>query len=254
MFMINFRLIPLFCFALAAGSAQATSTIGKVGTPVVKEGHRAVEARVGYTRDNENSNADQQLRSLQLFDYSFNDTHAMRIAVEQNKLHGDNVEHRAFGIEHWIQFFERRTAGWDGAIRLTYSHRDNDKRPSAAGIRLIGQGPLAHGWSWRQNLIFNRTIGAEQQSSFAFESRTALMRSMGVNPDGVVKSWQLGIESFNDVGRFNALHGYSEQDHQFGPVVNVGFARGINIHTGYRVGISKGATDHNYKLFTSVPF
>ena len=248
------RICLFLLFLVAPVATHAASPLGKVGTAIVKEGNRAVEGRVAYTRDHNNRTTDRRWQSLQLLDYSFNDTQAMRLITAQDKLHRDNVEHAAVSFEYWHQFIERRDHGWDGAVRLTYTHRDHDKRPSAAGIRFMAQGPLTNGWRWGQNLIFNRTIGAGQLSSFSFESRSTLIRTMSVTPDDFIKSWQLGAEIFNDFGRFNALHGYSEQDHQLGPVVNIAFARGVNIQTGYRFGISKAAANHSYKLFTSIPF
>ena len=239
---------------LTASAAMAASPIAKVGTASVVPGKRAIEHRIGYTRDESGTNDNRRLRMLELLDYSFNDTQAIRLITEQDKRHSDNVEHRGVGIEYWHQFFERRTDGWDGAIRLTYAQRDNDKRPNAASIRFMGQGPLAPKWSWRQNLIFSRSLGAEQQSSFAIEWRSTALRTMAVTPDNTLQTWQLGVEMFNDVGRLNSLHGYSEQDHQLGPVANFAFTGGVSVQLGYRAGISKGAANHSYKLFTSVTF
>lgn len=235
--------------------AQAASPLGNVGTARVDKGARSVEFRAGYTADGERRGVDERLQMRQHLDLGLTDWYALRLVSAQDKRQGDGVEHGSITIENRLQLIERREHGFDAGLRLSYVHRDGDKTPHEVDMRLMGMGPLgaAGNWEWRHNTVLEHDIGENSRSGMMLELRSQLTRKMDP-PLRWLSKLRAGMELFNDFGRLNALSGYHDQDHQFGPVLKAGLGDGVYIQTGYRAGLSDAAPDHLFKLFVGVGF
>lgn len=229
-------------------SAYAVSPISNVGSAGVTEGLLNVEARAGYTFDDEDAGSDQRLRTRQHIDYGFNDWYAGRIIFQQDKLSADNFEHVSVEYQNRIQLIEKSEYGWEGGFRLNYVQRDGDKSPNEVTMRFIANVPFAEVWEFRSDTVLGREVGADQEPGVAMELRHQVTRKIE-SPTPFITKLKLGAEMFNDFDKLNQQSGYSEQDHQFGPLIKANFAGGSYLQTGYRTGLSKSATDHSFRLF-----
>lgn len=228
-------------------SGYASSPISHVGGATVNEGQSSVEMRFGYTEDGGNTSDDRRLRMRQHFDYGFNDWYALRLITAQDKRDGDNLEHQAVTIENRFQLIEKRDYGWDGGIRLIYAQSDGDKTPHEIEMRFLAQVPIAKHWEFRHNTMIEHNIGNDAENGLLLEFRHQLMREIEA-PHHSLKSFDVGVEMFNDFGRLSELSGYSDQDHQFGPVIKGTFTNDLFFQTGYRAGISNGSANHVFSL------
>ena len=95
--------------------------------------------------------------------------------------------------------------------------------------------------------IIAHDIGEDAEDGASLEARFQVTREIS-------DTHRFGFETFNDFGNLTELAGYSEQSHQFGPVLKGKFGKGYAYETGYRAGISEGAADHNLKFFISKSF
>ena len=57
----------------------------------------------------------------------------------------------------------------------------------------------------------------------------------------------IGIEMFNDFGRFGDFGSFDNQGHQIGPMLG-GKVDGFKYEVRYLAGVSDGARDHNFGL------
>lgn len=232
----------------------AASPVGNVGTAKVDAGALSIEQRVGYSLDTPGDSGHKRLRMRQHIDYGWNDWYATRLVVEQNKLHGDNLEHASVTLENRFQLFEKASDGWDGGMRLMYSHRDGDKTPHEIDFRLMAGVPITDKWEWRNNIVLEHDVGENSQSGIMLELRNQITYKMETDNDYAMQYIRLGAEMFNDFGRLNDLSGYDDQEHQIGPVAKLSFDNGAYMQIGYRAGISQDSADHLFKLFIGKNF
>lgn len=234
--------------------AHAGSPTSNVGSTKVDKGVLYLDSRFGFTLAEDSGSNDSRLRLRQHVDYGFTDWYAFRILTAQDKRRGDNLEHSSFTLENRFQFIERSKHGWDGGVRLLYSHSDGDKTPHELDFRLMAQVPFGRDkkWEYRHNTIFEHDIGPDSRHGIILELRQKISKS--VTPPPYLKSLRFGIEMFNDFGRLRDTQGFNSQDHQIGPLLKASFKNGVYLQTGYRTAFSDDGTDHVIKLFLGRKF
>lgn len=251
---IVFLSSPLFvALVLWSLNANAASPVSNVGGTVVDKGVISSEFRFGYTEDDVTSSSNKRFRMRQHIDHGFNDWYAFRLLVAQDKRRNDNLEHQSFTVENRFQLIEARDYGWDGGFRLSYSHSDGDKTPHELEVRLVAETDIAEKWNFRHNTVIEHDVGADSEDGASVELRHRFIRKMDTDIP-YVKSWKLGVDMFNDLGRLRDLSGYDNQDHQIGPVASFAFDHGFAIQTTYRAGISSESVDNTFGLFLKKKF
>ena len=222
------------------------STISSVGGADVKKGKVSTGLRFGYSQDDEGSSQDNRLRSRVHVDYGLTDYYAARLVFSVDKRNADGIEADTLGIENRFHLLKSEEHGFDLGLRLNYSHKDGDKKPDTASVRVYQQVPI-NKWTIRFNEIFNHEVGEDSTGGIAFEMRSQAVYKVSDN-------LRVGLESFNDFGKLNEVSGYSAQEHEIGPVLKGKLGNGIGYEVGYRAGISDAAANHNMKLFFSKSF
>lgn len=236
-------MIPM---VFAASVAQA-STTGSVGSAAVTKDKTQVEARFGYSEADDSSSQDERFRSRVQIDHGFTDYYAARLVLQQDRRKGDGYEHDSISIDNRFQFLDAETSGFDLGMRAGYQHKDGDKKPSAVTFGFFERIPV-DGYEVRLNQLFAYDVGKEAEDGLSAEARFQVTRK-------IADDHRLGLEGFHDFGNLNEQGGYSDQSHQIGPVAKGKLPFGnLKYETGYRVGISEAAPDHNFKLFISRSF
>lgn len=234
----TFTIVILYSF-----DSYAASALSHVGGAVVRKGEISTEIRTGYTKSKEGTRSDGRLRIRQHIDYGLSDSYAFRLITFQDKREGEHMQHQAVVAEQRFQFIERREHGWDAGIRLTYTHRSEDKTPHEAEIRFLAQAPIADGWSLRHNIFLEHDIGEHAQDGIMAELRTQLTKEFHISRSGI-KHIRVGAALFNDFGRLSELSGIDSQSHQFGPMMHTRFENGAYAQLGYRAAVSDDRADH----------
>jgi hypothetical protein len=227
-------------------SAAQASTTGAVGSPKVSKGKTDVEARVGYSTDENGSGDDERLRSRVHIDHGFTEYYAARLVVAQDKRRGDSYEHDAVTFENRFYVAKAADLGFDFGVRASYTLKDGDKKPDAVTVGLYELVPFSWG-EVRANQIFKHEVGEDSTSGLNAELRFQAVAD-------VAADHRLGVESFHNFGNLRYLSGYSDQQHTIGPVLKGSLAKDVKYETGYRVGVSKGAPDHNLKFIVNYSF
>ena len=234
-------------------TSNAASSTSNVGGSTVNEGLLSTELRLGFNEDDDSSSSDKRFRMREHVDYGFNDWYALRILTAQDKREGDNLEHQSFTIENRFQLIEKKDYGWDGGFRLSYSQSDGDKTPHEVELRLVAETAINDKWTIKHNTVIEHDIGEDSVAGISVELRHRLTRKFQSSLP-YVKSFELGLDMFNDFGNLRELSGYEEQDHQLGPVVKVSFDNGFSVQSTYRTAISSEGVDDTYGLFFQKKF
>ena len=226
-------------------SAHA-STTGSVGSAAVTKDRTKIEARFGFSEAEESSSQDERFRSRVQIDHGFNDFYAARLVVQQDDRKGDSWEHDSITIDNRFQLLDKATSGFDLGVRAGYQHKDGDKKASSISFGVFERIPLDK-YELRMNQLFAHDVGEDADDGIKGEFRIQLTRKIS-------DTRRLGLEGFHDFGNLTELSGYSDQSHQFGPVLKGKIGNGFAYETGYRAGVSEGAPDHNFKFFISKSF
>jgi len=244
--MKNFmRLFLWGTLTLTAASASA-GTVSSVGSAGVDKGKTKVEVRVGFADADEDSSQDQRLRLRQQIDYGVTDWYAARLVLQQDDRKGNNTEHASIRLSNRFQILDKDESGFDLGARIEYTHVDGDKTPSdltLGGYQLI---PLDD-YEIRLNQLFSHDVGEDADDGVGMELRFQLTRKIN-------DKLRIGVDSFNDFGNLTELSGYSDQEHEIGPVVKGKLGNAYGYLASYRTGISEAAANHNFSFFLSKSF
>ncbi len=224
-------------------SAYSASPTSFVSGPSVSSGVTSFEVRAGYSWDDESASLDERFQLREHIDHGFNDLYAMRIIAAQDDRQNDDLDQDAFTLENRFQIFNSKDHGWDGGFRLSYSA--NHGRADSVGLKLIGQKKWTNDITSRHNLNFGHQVGGGSADGISFGLSHQIMHKTDIS---WLKKSSAGIEMFNDFGNLRTQSGYSNQDHQMGPVFKGSFDNGLSFETGYRTGISRASRDHLVKL------
>ena len=236
-----------FVLALLISQPSNAGTSSSVGSPKVSEGRTKSELRFGYASADETSSQDDRFRFRQQIDHGFTDWYAARLVLQQDDRKGDNFEHNSIRLSNRFHLLSAKTHGFDLGTRLEYTFADGDKTPHSLGTGLYLLVPM-NAYEIRVNQLFAHDVGENAEDGVEAEFRFQITRDLN-------DEHSFGVEGFHDFGNLTQLSGYSDQEHEIGPVFKGALPfGGLKYQTGYRAGISKGAADHNFKVFTSKSF
>ena len=244
------RIISTLFLTLFALPAMAASPTSFVSGPGVTAGETSVEVRGGYSLDDERAGLDNRWQFREHVDHGFNDLYALRIIAAQNDRRGEDFEHSSISVENRFQIFNEAQDGFDGGFRISYGHNKGSTADNV-GLNLIGQKKLMNSWTTRHNITLSHEVGSDADDGLSLGLRHQTMKTIAFEP---LSAASIGIEMFNDFGNLSNQSGYSDQDHQIGPVFKGKFDNGISFETGYRLGVSRAARDHLFKLGVAKSF
>lgn len=225
--------------------------LSHVGSAIVKKGVKSFELRAGYLNDNESAANDDRFRTYQHVDVAYTDKYALRLIINQNQFHGDNLKRDRLTLQNRFHLIKAADYGWDAGIRLNYLHRMDDV--DTAVFQLLGQGEFQPQWLWRHNILFSHDIGARAKKGVALELRSQLGFVTDYSND-LLSRLEIGAELFNNFGRLNDVMPFQQQQHFAGPVVKMTLPHATYAQLGYRVGLSKAAPDQQMLLLTGINF
>jgi hypothetical protein len=229
---------------LSLGAAHAG--LGGIGNAAVNKGQLTAHWRTSYSADDESSRLDGRFRNRAMLDYGFTDDFAFGLYIQTDNPGNDNNAHDAVIAEARFELADAKTNGYYSGFRLRYTHKDGDKTPSNAHIRLIAGVPIGK-WDLRINQIFAYEVGPDAKGGIGVDTR--LQATHFYHPDH-----RVGIESFSDFGYGDRTPHFDQQNHTIGPVFAGKIEKGLFYEVGYRRGLSKAAADDTVKLFITKIF
>lgn len=238
------KLILLLVF-VALPQMALGGTTSSVSSPTVTKGKTKVETRIGYSEDDKGSSSDERLRTQIYVDHGFTDVFAARITADQDKRKGDNYEHDSVDLMARFHILNKDEYGFDFGSRVQYTIKDGDKKPDSVKLGLYEMVPYGD-YQFRFNQRVSHEVGEDSHGGLEAELRMQGTKKIG--------DYRLGLEGFHDFGKLNKLSGYSNQEHEIGPVLKGKLPYNFSFETGYRAGISKAAPNHNFKFFISRSF
>ena len=237
----TFILSTALCAPFAAQAGMAG-----IGNATVNEGQLTAHWRTSYSADDENAGLDDRFRNRAMLDYGFTDDFALGLYMQTDNRGNDNHEHDAMIGEARFELADIKTNGYYTGFRIRYTHKDGDKTPSNAQLRLIAGVPIGK-WDLRINQNFAYEVGPDAKGGVGVDTR--LQSTYFYHPDH-----RAGIESFSDFGYGSRTPDFSEQNHTMGPIFAGKIDDGLFYEVGYRRGLSQAAADNTVKLFISKDF
>lgn len=225
-------------FGFSAGPLHAQNTGGVFG-PVVNEGHRAFEYRLGYDPDVESFA--QRLHYQQ----SLNGTAMWRLIAQGRKTDGGSQEFDFVQGELFWQITPD-AASWQQGLRFDLRVRDDD-RPGTVGVNWMHQLPLAGDWRARGILLTAMEVGQNRREGILLQTRAQVARAVR---DGGL----LGLEMFSGYGSTDDFPDLDEQSHQLGPFVALDAGRDVTVYASALFGLTDGAPDTNLALWITRSF
>ena len=231
--------------ALALTPSMAFATTLNLSSPGVNAGKGVAEYRIGidFADEEHRQNVSEYLH----VDYGLNDTLALRLAGSARKRGSDDLEYTATQAEARIQLFENETAGWDGALRLSYQLADGDDKPDALGVAWLAQHKVA-AFRLTYNLTLSHQLGEDRADGVLGDVRWQATAPLPDTP------LQLGLEGFHTLGELGDMQGWNTQQHRIGPVLKGKFTDDVGFQLGYLTAISAAAPEQAVKLFVNWDF
>lgn len=217
-----------------AGPALAQNTGGVFG-PVVNEGHRAFEYRMGYDPD-----SDGFAHRLH-YQQALNADTMWRIVGQARKSEGSGHGFDYVQGELFWQITPDESA-WQQGLRFDARIRDGD-RPGTFGINWMNQFAISPDWQARGILMTAVDLGQNRRDGILLQVRGQLARALG-------EGRQVGVELFSGLGSTRDMPDLDDQSHQFGPFATFRVA-GVTVYGSVLLGLSQGAPDTNLALWVT---
>ncbi len=223
-------IVPL---VLAAGPLRAQNTGGVFG-PVVNEGHRAFEYRIGHDPD-----ADSFAQRLH-YQQSSSGEMMWRLVGQIRKPDQGGQEFDYLQGEVFWQLTPD-SASWQQGLRFDFRIRDDD-RPGTIGVNWMHQFSLNEQWRARALLLSAIDVGDNRRDGIILQTRGQLARGVG-------DQTQLGFELFSGYGSTDDFRDFDDQSHQIGPFVSMRLGNQFNVYGSALFGLTDGAADTNFALW-----
>lgn len=231
--------------ALFLGQGSAAHATRNVSSPTVEKGIFNYEARFGLEFD-DRERIDHRLKQTYYVEYGFTDWYVMRLVGRFTKPEGQDNDLTSLDWEHRLQFFKEKRDGFDGGVKLVYSHADDRGDANALQLQFLGQKKF-NKFKNKANIIFEREVGANASDGL-------ILALSAQSIYAVDDKFSAGAEWFADIGALNQQSGLSNQRHQAGPVFTYKLTPSLFIETGYLVGLTDPTSDGLLKFFLKGKF
>lgn len=237
------RVVALLLMLLLPAEAAATTL--SITSPHVTKGRNILEYRTGIDMaDEENL---QSIHEYLHIESGLSSRWALRLSGAGRKHGADALEFRAAQAQARFQLVTQETAGWDGAIRVSYQKADGDDAPDSAGFALLAQHE-ADAFTLVYNAVFSHEVGTAHQGGVELDLGWQVSARL---PE---TEYRLGLEGFHALGRLGEMEGFERQEHRIGPVLRGPLSDAVSFQIGYLQGVSDTAPDQAVKLFLSYRF
>ncbi len=179
--------------------------------------------------------------------YSFSDSFNLRGITQHRINSSDQWDFRYFRVEGLWQFLEDETAGWDSALRFELEIAEGDNLPSRVRLAWSGSYDIDDYWQVRGNFLTGYRIGPNSPSGALVEVRSQISRKLN-------KNFGLAVDYFGNMNDTEAFGNWESQRHQLGPTLSIQCNENISIIAGVLFGISRDASNKEFRLVTGYFF
>lgn len=214
---------------------------GLVFGPEVNDKEANIDLRTAYNADEETWTYRNHIQ------YSFSDSFNLRGMTQHRINSSGQWDFRYFRVEGLWQFLEDETAGWDSALRFELEVAEGDNLPSRVRLAWTGSYDIDDYWQVRGNFLTGYRIGPESPPGALVEVRSQVSRRLN-------KNLRLAVDYFGNMNDTEAFGSWESQKHQLGPTLNIRCNEHISIVAGLLFGISRDASNKEFRLVTGYFF
>ncbi len=237
------RIITLMALLYAAPYAAQAQNVSGVPGPIIKEGEKSVQLRLGFDPD-----SDELVQRLH-YQQSLDDKVRLRLQLQTRSRPDETIEADFVQGQIWVQLSPDDAQAskrlWQSGVRLDL-RVEADGPPGRAALNWVNQFRLSDDMSARFFLQGAVQIGNGAVDGIILQSRSHLHYRL----DG----GGFGIEQFNGFGATGNLPAFADQSHQIGPYGNVALGGGWSLFGSALLGITRGTDDMNIRLFIGKSF
>lgn len=234
-FLIGIALVTL----LWTPKDSAAQTTGGVFPPNVSEGHQSVRYRAAFEPDTE------KFKQRLHYQKSLNDRFMLRGVVQTRKTQDSDIDLDFLQAElfwelsgsddDWLQGFR-----FDARVR-------SEGRPSQLGANWMHRWRFSEDIEGRFVVLTASEIGDGASGGVRLQTRSAVNYL-------ALKPTKIGLELYSDFESVNSLDNTASHEHSFGPTVSFELAEGISLFGGPLLGVSRSASDLEWRLWLTREF
>lgn len=237
-----FFLLLSFLIIFIAAPAAAQNTSG-VHSPVVNEGHKSFEYRLGFSLDDEGE--DFRMKHRFHYQQSINGDFRWRVIGQTRKSSDSDFDLDFLRAELLWELTEdddvyKTGLRFDGRVR-------DDNRPEQFAVNWIHRYSLPGGWDLRGILIGTKQTGDNARDGIGLESRARIARK-------IASGQTIGIDMFSSYGYTGNIGNFNEQEHVISPFISTKIAEGVTLFGGPQIGISEAAPKLEARLWVTRGF
>lgn len=214
----------------------------KIYSPIVEKGELELEARGGYTIDDD-PNEDGALKQKYAIGYGVTDYWFTEVYTILENEPGEDTEFTEIEFENRFQLFEQGQYWIDTGLYFAYEHSLEDNGNGKFEAKILLE-KTTNKFIHDLNIIFEK----EFESDHEFESGIAWSSRYRWN-----QKFEPGLEYFADFGEIGEGLSFDEQKHLLGPVF-YGKIGPIKYDIGYLLGLSDQAPDGLFKWIIEYEF
>jgi hypothetical protein len=225
-----------------AAPAVAQNTSG-VHSPVVNEGHKSFQYRLGFSLDDEGE--DFRMKHRFHYQQSLNGDFRWRVIGQTRKSNDSDFDLDFLRAELLWELSDDEDVYKTG-LRFDGRVRD-DNRPEQFAVNWTNRYSLPGGWDLRGILIATKQTGDNARDGIGLESRARLARKIS-------SGQTLGVDVFSTYGYTGNIGGFDEQRHVISPFISTKISKDVTLFGGPQIGISEAAPNLEARLWVTRGF
>lgn len=222
--------------------AYAQNTSG-VHSPVVDEGHRSVQYRLGIEPDDEDGNFN--IKNRFHYQQSINGDFRWRVIAQSRDTDSSDFDLDFLRAEILWEISDDDD-DYKTGLRLDGRVRD-DNRPEQFALNWTNRYKLPGGWDLRGIIIASKQTGDNARDGIGLETRARVARKI---PSGQT----IGVDMFSSYGYTGNIGGFNDQSHVIAPFISTKITDKVTLFGGPQFGISDAASDFEARLWITRGF
>lgn len=236
-----FKLLILTFSLLFLSAAVVAQNTGAVFGPVVNDGHRSFQYRIGI--DPETASGETGYAQRIHYQHSLNGDFMWRLIGQTKKTDESNTD---FDFIQAELFWELEgSKDYKTGMRFDLRYRDQN-RPHQVGVNWTNEFNFDGNWYGRFVLLTSAQFGDNASDAVSIDTRFNFAKKYDFG--------EVGVELFNSYGSTEKILDWDQQRHSIGPYLSkkVG-KKGWAIFAGALLGLTDAAADVEFKFWVSKP-
>lgn len=235
--------VAVFCVPLVIPTSVWAQNTSGVHSPVVKEGERSIQYRLGVEPDDDEG--ETKIKHRLHYQQAISGDLRWRVIGQTRTTDSSDFDLDFLRAELLWELSDN-TDPFKTGLRFDGRIRD-DNRPEEFAVNWTNRVTLPSGWDFRGIIIASKQTGDNADDGVGLSTRARISKK--------IESGQtFGVDLFSDYGNTGNIAELSEQEHLLAPFASTKITESVTLFGGPQFGLTDASPDFEFRLWLNRGF